>query len=205
MKKTSKPPKYLSSDERRSATVATLVGLAAEQNPGDITTSEIASRMGLTQGALFRHFPTKDAIFDAVMQWVAGQFIARLEKPVETAPSALAAMERVFLAHARFVSTHPGVPRMIFGELQRGKSSAAKKAVGALLLRYRELLRRLIRRGKADNEFPAALDTEAAITLFIGMIQGLVMQSLLANDPGRIRRMAPKVFAIYQRGIRSAL
>lgn len=205
MKPPPKPAKHLPADERRAATVAALVALAAERNPGEITTTEIAARMGLTQGALFRHFPTKDAILGAVMQWVADQFIARIEAPTKNIPSALAAMEKVFLAHARFVSAHPGVPRMIFGELQRGKPSAAREAVGALLLRYRGLLRRLIQRGKADGELPAALDTEAAITLFIGMIQGLVMQSLLAGDATRIRRMAPKVFAIYQRGIRSAL
>ena len=50
----------------------------------------------------------------------------------------------------------------------------------------------------------ALLDNEAAATLFIGTIQGLVMQSLLAGDVTRIRRDAPRVFDIYRRGIRSA-
>jgi hypothetical protein len=47
------------------------------------------------------------------------------------------------------------------------------------------------------------LDTEASATLFIGMIQGLIRQSLLADNAGRIRHDAPRVFAIYRRGIRS--
>ncbi len=38
-------------------------------------------------------------------------------------------------------------------------------------------------------------------TMFIGTVQGLVMQSLLAGDVGRIRRDAPRVFGIYRRGI----
>ena len=42
---------------------------------------------------------------------------------------------------------------------------------------------------------------DAAVVLFIGTIQGLVMQSLLAGDVARIRRDAPAVFAIYLRGI----
>ena len=45
------------------------------------------------------------------------------------------------------------------------------------------------------------LDSEAAATLFIGTVQGLVMQSLLAGDVKRLRRDAPRVFAIYRRGI----
>ena len=64
-------PTYLPAEERRTATVETVVKLAAEQNPADITTTAIAERMGLTQGALFRHFPTKEAILEATMSWVS--------------------------------------------------------------------------------------------------------------------------------------
>ena len=54
--------RHLPADERRAATVEAVVDLAAEQNPSDITTTAIAQRMGLTQGALFRHFPTKEGL-----------------------------------------------------------------------------------------------------------------------------------------------
>ena len=52
-------PAYLSAEERREVTVETVIDLAAEQNPTDITTGAIAKRMGVTQGALFRHFPSQ--------------------------------------------------------------------------------------------------------------------------------------------------
>jgi TetR/AcrR family transcriptional regulator len=62
-------------EERRAATVQAVVDLAAEQNPAEITTTAIADRMGLTQGALFRHFPTKDAILEATMTWVGERLL----------------------------------------------------------------------------------------------------------------------------------
>ena len=71
--------RHLPADERRAATVEAVVDLAAEQNPSDITTTAIAQRMGLTQGALFRHFPTKDAILQAVMSWVTERLLARVD------------------------------------------------------------------------------------------------------------------------------
>ena len=49
----------------------------------------------------------------------------------------------------------------------------------------------------------AGLDVPAAATLFIGTVQGLVMQAMLAGDMGRMRSDAPRVFEIYLRGIRS--
>ncbi len=194
--------KHLPAEERRTVTVEALVELAAEQNPNDITTAAIAHRMGLTQGALFRHFPNKAAILQTVMEWVTERLLSKLEKATLAAPSAIAALEAMFLAHAEFVAEHPGVPRILFGELQRAEKTASKRLVQTLIKQYGERLQRLIEEGKKNGELNARLDTEAAALLFIGSIQGLVMQSLLAGDVDFIRRNASGVFAVYCSGIR---
>ena len=199
----SEHPKHLPADERRAATVEAVINLAAEQNPSDITTTAIAQHMGLTQGALFRHFPTKDAILEAVMTWVAERLLSRVDRAAQNVTSPLAALEAVFMAHIDFVSEHPGVPRMLFGELQRPGETLPKRMVQTLIQRYGERLRHLLERGKAIGELNASLDIEAASVSFIGSIQGLVMQSLIAGDAARIRRDASGVFAIYRRGIGS--
>ncbi len=196
--------KHLPADERRAVTVEAVVELAGSQNPSEITTAAIAKHMNLTQGALFRHFPTKDAIWQAVMEWVAERLLTRIDCAAQGIESPLAAMQAIFMSHVEFVAEHPGVPRMMFGELQRAEQTAPKRIVQALIRRYGERLHRLIEAGKACGELSAALDTEAAATLFIGTIQGLVMQSLLAGNVELIRHDAPRVFSIYQRGIRSA-
>lgn len=182
--------------------MATVIELAAEQNPSDITTSAIAHRMNLTQGALFRHFPSKDAVWQAVMEWVAERLLARIDKAAQGAASPLAALEAIFIAHIDFVAKHPGVPRMMFGELQRAEDTAAKRMVRTLIAQYGERLHALIEQGKAQGELAAEIDPTAAATLFIGSIQGLVMQSLLDGKVQRIRTAAPGAFAIFARGIR---
>ena len=195
--------KHLPADERRAATVEAVVDLAAEQNPSDITTTAIADRMGLTQGALFRHFPNKDAILEATMTWVGERRLVRVDKAAEGAASPAAALEAMFMTHIDFVAKHPGVPRMLFGELQRSGETLAKRMVQTLIRQYEQRLRRLMEAGKVQGELDADLNVDAAAVLFIGTIQGLVMQSLLAGKVSRIRRDAPGVFAIYRRGIES--
>jgi AcrR family transcriptional regulator len=197
--------KYLPAAQRRMVTVKTVIELAGEQNPSEITTGAIAKHMKLTQGALFRHFPNKDAIWHAVMEWVAERLLARIDHAAQGIESPLAAMEAMFMSHIEFVAEHPGVPRMMFGELQRATLTPAKRMVLTLLQHYGERLHRLIEKGKSSGELTPTLDTEAAATLFIGTIQGLVMQSLLAGDVERIRHDAPRIFAIYRRGIGSEL
>lgn len=193
--------RHLPADKRRALTGEAVVDLAASQNPGEITTAAIAMHMNLMQEALFRHFPSKEAVWKAVMEWVMERLLARIDCSVEGLTSPLAAMQAMFMSHVEFVVEYPGVPRMVFGELQRAESTSAKRVVQNMLQRYAERLHQLIETGKARGELSSTLDNQAAATLFIGTIQGLVMQSLLAGDVERIRRDAPRVFAIYRRGI----
>lgn len=195
-------PKQLPADERRAVTVEAVIELAAEQNPGEITTAAIAKRMGLTQGALFRHFPSKDALWEAVMGWVTERLLARVDQAAQAAASPLEALEAVFMTHIDFVAQHPGVPRLLFGELQRAGDTLAKRMAQTLISSYGERLSILVEKGKAQGELTPEVETTAATALFIGAIQGLVMQSLLFGKTEHIRLEAPGVFAIYRRGIR---
>lgn len=195
------PREHLSSEDRRAATVGAVIALAADHDPGEISTTAIARQMGVTQGALFKHFPTKDAILEATMKWVANQLLSLIDSAACAAPTSSAALEAMFLVHTGFVTDHPGVPRMMFGELQRAGSTAPKRIAATLLRQYAERLRFLLECGRDAGEFDSKLDVEAAATLFVGTIQGLVMQALIASDVQRICRDAPRVFAIYLRGI----
>lgn len=194
-------PKNLPADARRAATVDAVVALAATQNPSDITTTAIAQHMQLTQGALFRHFVNKEAILQAVMEWVAGQLLERIDRAAEAAASPRAALQAVFMAHVGFVAQHPGVPRIIFSELQRAGETLPKRLVQTLIGGYGARLHRLIAQGQAQGELWAGLDVPAAVTLFIGTVQGLVMQSLITGDMQRMCADAPRVYAICQRGM----
>lgn len=197
--------KHLPAKERQAVIVEAVIELAGSENPGDITTSAIANHMSLTQGALFRHFPTKAAIWQAVLAWVADRLLARIDRAAQGAASPLEAMQAMFLSHVEFVVEHPGAPRMLLGELQRADATPAKRMAQTLFQRYEERLHRLIEQGKANGELLSSLDSEAAATLFIGTIQGLVVQSLLTGDLERMRGDAPRVFAVYRRGIEGPL
>lgn len=193
--------KHLPAEQRRAATVKAVLDLAARHNPGEITTSAIAQEMNLTQGALFRHFPNKEAIRQAVMNWVAEQLLKRVEKAARDAPTPLAALEAMFMTHIAFVVAHPGIPRMLFHELQHHRDTPAKNLARTLVQRYRQKLADLIEAGKHSGELAPEVEPDSAAALFVGMIQGLVVQSLLAGNPEQMEAKAPGVFALFKRGI----
>ena len=99
--------KHLTSDVRRAVTVEAVIELAAEQNPSEITTTAMAQRMNVTQGALFRHFVNKEAVWTAVMEWVTGQLLVKVDRADRGIESPLAALEAVFLTHIDFIAKRP--------------------------------------------------------------------------------------------------
>lgn len=192
----------LPAQERRAVTVEAVIALAASKNPNDITTADIARQMNLTQGSLFRHFATKEAIWQSVMQWVADRLPARIDSAARGVESPLQALRAMFLTHVDFVVEHPGVPRMMFGQLQNAGSTPAKRMAQTLIQRYAERIAARLEQGKASGEITQEVDTNASAVLFVGMLQGLVMQSLLSGDIARMRQDAPGVFAVFERALR---
>jgi len=195
------PTRHRPAEERRSEAVETVIELCAEQDPATVTTGAIAKRMKLSQAALFRHFPTKQAVWQAVAAWVAEQLISRVAAVADDTPSPLAGLEAMFLAHVAFVAERPGVPRLMLGELQRPAQGPARRVIEQALARYRARIEGLLRAGIDAGELRDDLDVASAAVLFVGAIQGLVVQSLVTGEMEPARDQAPGIFAIFRQGI----
>lgn len=194
---------YLSSEARRERTVETVIGLCAEADPAAITTDRIAKHMRVTQGALFRHFPNKEAIWEAVAEWVAERVIRRIDEAAADASSPVQALEAMFNAHIAFIAEHPGVPRMLMGQLQHDRQTPARRIIHSLLRLYRGRVEARLTEACLTGALRPGLDIDAAATQFLGTIQGLVIQSLIAGDVSSIAHRAPAVFDIYLNGLRA--
>ena len=185
---------------RRRDVVQAVLALAAQCDPGAITTIAIAEEVGVTHGALFRHFPDKEAIWAAVFDWVGGaldevvrQVFAEGRDPLET-------LQRLFIAHVGFVEVHPGVPRILFHELQRAGDSPARLRLRELVLDYRRRLVVLFEAAKKARQVHAMLDAEAAAVLFIGTVQGIVLQSALFARAGSMQAHARRILPLLLNG-----
>jgi AcrR family transcriptional regulator len=192
----------LPTEERQADIVRATLALARDASPAFITTTDIARSIGVTQGALFKHFPNKDTLWLATMQWIRGELLRRLEAAAGGAVEPWEALRSVFRAHVAFVAEHPGVPRFIFHELQQPADSPIKKEVRGLMQDYRALLMRLL--ATADGRkggVEAGVDREAAATLFIGIVQGMVMQSMASGRPVGPGAQADRLFALYLRAV----
>ncbi|MFN3516387.1 MAG: TetR/AcrR family transcriptional regulator [Novosphingobium sp.] len=193
---------YLSAETRRAEAVAAVIKLAASHDPATLTTAQIASAMGVSQGALFRHFPDKLAISIAVLEWTSAELNGRFD--ALTADRPLARLEAILAAHVDFVITSPGVPRILFGELQRAGDTATKAIVRDLMAGYRARVARELHAAREAGDIAGTTDVEAATVMFLAMVQGMVMQGLTADDFSAMPALARRLFGLFRQSLGAA-
>src|SRR5512133_1691769 len=73
---------------RQAGLVEAALQLAAQRSPADISTGDLARAVGITQGAVFRHFASKEAIWLAVLDWATDTRMARPRAAAQDAQQA---------------------------------------------------------------------------------------------------------------------
>ncbi|MBL8491234.1 MAG: TetR/AcrR family transcriptional regulator [Rhodocyclaceae bacterium] len=195
------PTPRASTAQRRQEIVEAVLRLACYASPDGITTQAIADEIGITQGGLFRHFASKDEIQAATIAWVRERFLAVLDEATEGIDAPLERLEAMFMAHIRFVAERPAVPRLIFHELQRPAESPLRAEVRAILEAYRSRVMQSLKAAQATGRIDRQVDLQSAVVLYVGMVQGLVMQAAIADGPAQLESRAAGVFRLYLRAL----
>lgn len=201
------PRSRLTTSLRQAGLIDAALILASQRNPAEVTTGDLAQAVGISQGAVFKHFQSKQSIWLAVLNWATLELMQQLRAAIQVRHDCqedfnpLAALQDVFIAHVNFVIAYPGVPRVVFQELQHAEETALKAAVRSLMQQHRALVMDLLLSAESQKRLAFATDVQSAAVLFLGSVQGLVMQTLLSGQVHAMAEQAPGVFAIYLRGI----
>ena len=176
--------------ERRAHAVQALLALARHTAPDQITTASIAQEMGVSHGAFFRHFPTRESLWAEAVLWATGALDARFETCVQPCP--LQEVTALMACHAAMLEENPGLVRMLFAELQRPATSGARDTGKAFMERFRGRLAGLIGAAQSKQLLDPDLDPQEVAALLVATQQGLLLQAL-AHDgfqefPERSRR-----------------
>lgn len=195
----------MSGGERQEEIIRVAIGLAAKIGVESVTTQNMADEMGLTQGAIFRHFSSKDDIWLAAVNWIRSQLMSAVAEAATRGDNPLQSLENMFLAHVSFVARHPAIPRIVFSDYLLRRDMRLKLLIQELITNYETNISGLLARAKASGLVRPDLDEGSAATLYIGMIQGLVLQSHIFSGRRSLLEEAKKVLPIYLNGIRARI
>lgn len=193
----------LSAEERQEEIIKAAVELAGEQGVDNVTTQDMARVVGVTQGAIFRHFPTKDMIWLGVIHWVRGRLMSVLDMAAGQGNDPLDSLEKMFFAHLGFVDKVPAIPKLIFTDQLLKKNPKIKELIRSILADYEAKVTGLITLAKAQSLVRPDLDEHGAAVMFIGIIQGLMLRVSIIEARKSLISEGKLVFPIFLQGIGS--
>ncbi|MEX0915769.1 MAG: TetR family transcriptional regulator, partial [Wenzhouxiangellaceae bacterium] len=126
---------------RKAEVVSAALDLADQLGPDRVTTETLANSVGLTHPGLFRHFPKKLSIWEAVADYIGEQMEkrwARAEQSDASTPEAR--LRRLVLAQLRLIRTFPAIPAILFSRELQVENDRLRKVFVALMQRFHQRL-----------------------------------------------------------------
>ncbi len=165
-----------SSDERKSEIVTAALEMAGDIGPDRLTTQALAKQVGLSHSGIFRHFPTKESIWEAV-----GQHIGQMMRPKASAKdnsSRNPAQELIRFVHRHlsFFQATPAIPAILFSRELHSENEHLRKFFASMVASRHKHIAKIIKAGIDSNYFRNDIDADDAAYLILALIQGLAMR-----------------------------
>jgi AcrR family transcriptional regulator len=166
--------------------------IIGERGIAALTTASLAQELGVSSGAPFRHFESRDEILVAAVQRVADMVATTYPK------GALPPLERLralFLARVQTVGRRVGVARFIFSEqFALALPPAAAAQMLDLVRGTRAFVLQALEEGIERGEIRKDLPSKALLPIVLGSLQHLVFLNALPSELGKVPK-ATEVFA----------
>jgi AcrR family transcriptional regulator len=157
------------------------VGLITEEGVGALSVNEVARRMGIRGPSLYKYFPSRHAVYDALFRRGLLAEQAAVHAAVEAAPPGVARIRAGGAAVVRWAVANPALAQLMHWRPVPGfePSPETFELSTADMRRMREVFAEAVRLGQL---VPAA-ESEDAGRLYTVVLSGLISQQL-ANQPG---------------------
>lgn len=163
-------------EQRRKEIVQATMDLTAEQGIKRVTTQAIADRIGIAQPTIFRHFKTRDAIFSAVIGWIAENLFKAISSGLNPNDQPDEQLRKLLQRQLTFINKHRAIPKVLFSDLLHLESPKLKSSLQEVMNRYIKRVTQLLQQGKENGVFRKELDVDQTARYIAALIQGLVLR-----------------------------
>lgn len=163
------------SGERRVEIADAVIGLIGRKGVASLTLAAVAKEIGLTQGALFRHFASREEILEAVAERIEA-LVTEAMPPADAPP--LERVEGLFRV-VGLVGERKGVGRFIFSEqLNLALPPNASERIRGIVSRTARFVTDALAEGAAQGVIRSDIAPEVLAVTVIGTLQATAFLSL---------------------------
>lgn len=163
-------------EARKAEIIDATLRLADKLGPDRLTTETIADAVGLTQPGIFRHFPKKQDLWEAVAARVGSMMETRWKKAQNGDTPATDRIRMLIGAQLRLIQSTPAIPAILFSRELHTKNKGLRTAFFGLMSRFHNVIADLVAQACAAGELREDLDPDDAAFLIIGLVQGLAVR-----------------------------
>ncbi|MBK7381170.1 MAG: TetR/AcrR family transcriptional regulator [Ignavibacteriales bacterium] len=192
----------LDTETRQGQIKKAVLGIISSEGIGKLSTRNLASKIGVTEGALFRHFSSKKEIMLSILNDVKSELIADQEKI--TFSSTLSAEEKLFkflCIHIKYLIENKGVTILLFSEAAHMNDSQLKKGLREILLTQKEYISRIIKQGMNEGVWDKSLNVENVATLYMGIPISLNIEMILEPGVTKQEKFCERMISLIKRAL----
>jgi AcrR family transcriptional regulator len=169
-----------------------------------VTIDAIAEAVGLTDGAIYRHFTSKRQILLLLIDDIERRLLDTVQNAQIEWESAPDNLEHILEAHLSDVEGHRATSFIVIAEAMGFDGIGLGSRVSLMLARYLEFIRGVIQHGIKEGSIRYDVDADAAATAFFGLIQSTATLWALNGYLPPLAERRVQMWDIFRRGIASA-
>lgn len=161
---------------RREQILAALIKML-EASPGErITTAILAKAVGVSEAALYRHFPSKTKMFEGVIEYIEESIFSNITLILAEEKSAIKRCELIVKYVLRFAEKNPGLSRLLVGDVLTGETARLRQRIAQFFERVETQLKQILREAELRNQMHSALPAAALAHLLMAYTDGVLVQ-----------------------------
>jgi TetR/AcrR family transcriptional regulator len=170
---TAMPPRK---SQRRQQILEALAQML-EAGPGSrITTAGLAKQVGVSEAALYRHFPSKSKMFEGLIEFIEDTLFTRINIILNEEQTAAQRCEKMLMLLLAFAERNPGITRILTGDALSGEPERLHQRVAQLFDRFETQLRQVIREAEMREGLRPVIALPAAANLLMAAAEGRISQ-----------------------------
>ena len=161
---------------RREQILQALARMLENRPGGRITTAALAEEVGVSEAALYRHFPSKARMFEGLIAFIEETLFTRINRIVQDEPRAAAQCEKILLLVLTFAEKNPGITRILNGDALAGETERLRQRVSQVFERLETQLRQILRDAEVREGKRTAITANATAALLLAYVEGRISQ-----------------------------
>lgn len=164
-----------------------------------LSTRNLANRVGITEGAIFRHFKSKRDIMLGIMQDVKTDLIGEMRKIALGAEESENKLFAFLCWHVKYLIDNKGITILLFSEAAHMNDKELKDNLHEILAEQKSLFSKIIRDGMTEGLWNKKLAVDDIATIYMGIPITLNIEMILNKDQFEIHNFCKRMFSLMQR------